>query len=158
MSEALASQVATLCSETDEVSYEATGLHACHLVDADKILDLAQCYLDAGYVLEMFTCLDERETQERMRLCYTFNNLEKVDRHLVHLDLAGDMETEAFEAPTLSAIVGAANWMEREVFEMYGVTFANHPELERLLLPEDADFFPLRKDFGRIEDAEGGDA
>ncbi|MBK6847105.1 MAG: NADH-quinone oxidoreductase subunit C [Proteobacteria bacterium] len=55
------------------------------------------------------------------------------------------------EAPSLVASFPAADWLEREVFDMFGVRFAGHPQLKRLLLPEDADFHPLLKDFGRMD-------
>lgn len=51
----------------------------------------------------------------------------------------------------------SADWFEREIYDMYGVRFDDHPDLARILLPDDADFHALLKDFGRIEDAEDAD-
>lgn len=139
---------------SEESDYDKTGIHQRHTATLESILDVGKAFLDAGYIFEMLSCQDRRDGDALMRLCYTFNSLENVDRHLVHLDIPGGMDAESFEAPTMSGLASGANWQEREVYDMYGVTFTGHPELERILLPEDADFFPLRKDFGRIEDAE----
>ena len=49
--------------------------------------------------------------------------------------------------PTVSAIWPSANWPEREVWDLFGVEFAGHPNLERLLTPEDWEGHPLRKDY-----------
>jgi NADH-quinone oxidoreductase subunit C len=54
-------------------------------------------------------------------------------------------ENEALD--TVSDIWKAANWMEREVYDMFGIKFNNHPDLKRILLEEDFDGHPLRKDF-----------
>jgi NADH-quinone oxidoreductase subunit C len=48
---------------------------------------------------------------------------------------------------SVSAIWGGANWQEREAFDLMGVKFNNHPKLERILLPKDYLYHPLRKDF-----------
>ena len=51
------------------------------------------------------------------------------------------------EAPTVSDIWPTADWHEREVYDMMGITFANHPDLRRILMWDGYPFFPLRKEF-----------
>ena len=108
---------------------------------------IAQVFADHGYWLELLTCQDRRSDLERFRLLYTFNHFGSSDRHLITVDLeVGD------EAPSISSVATAADWKEREVFDMYGVRFSEHPNLKRILLPDDADFNALLKDFGQRED------
>ena len=67
--------------------------------------------------------------------------------HRLTLRVVVPLETEAEHVPTVSSIWPAANWLEREVWDLFGVTFPGHPQLERLLTPEDWEGHPLRKDF-----------
>jgi len=129
--------------------YPVDGFHHRHKTSADKLPELAATFRENGYFLEMITCEDQREAANALRLVYTFNRFSEVDRHLVQSDIE-----PGTEAPTLVDTYRAADWMEREVYDMYGVVFAGHPELKRILLPDDSDFFALLKDFGRMEDAE----
>jgi len=57
------------------------------------------------------------------------------------------MTSESAGVDSVTGVWPAANWLEREVFDLFGVHFHGHPDLRRLLLPEDWDGYPLRKDF-----------
>jgi NADH-quinone oxidoreductase subunit C len=65
----------------------------------------------------------------------------------VGLHLRCDLPDDDTTAPTWSSIYLGANWHERETWEMYGITFTGHPQLEHIYLPGGFEGFPMRKDF-----------
>ena len=61
--------------------------------------------------------------------------------------LKADVPVATPELPSVASIWPTANWHEREAYDMFGIVFTGHPDLRRILCPEDWDGYPLRKDF-----------
>ncbi len=95
--------------------------------------------LDQGCFLESLTAVDLRDS---FTLVYHFASLDELCRTVVHV-LPGQEDRQ----PTISQIYPAADWYEREVYDLFGINFCRSSQPEALLLPEDADFHPLLKDF-----------
>ncbi len=74
-------------------------------------------------------------------------------RHYVILKVR--VPRDAAVVPSVDSVWPAANWLEREIFDLLGVTFSDHPDLRRILMPEDWVGFPLRKDFVEPEEYHG---
>jgi NADH-quinone oxidoreductase subunit C len=115
----------------------------CHLeVDAApaQMPAVAQAMLDLGCFLESLTAVDLKDS---FTVVYHFAHYSELCRTVVHASAP-----KGSQPPSISSVYPGANWYEREVYDLFGLRFAGHPDMRRILLPFDADFHPLLKEFG----------
>jgi NADH-quinone oxidoreductase subunit C len=93
--------------------------------------------------LAELTAVDFWPREPRFELIYLLVSLDHRLRLRVKVPLAG----EDARVRTVTDVWPAANWLEREVWDLFGVVFEGHPDPRRLLMPEDWDGYPLRKDY-----------
>lgn len=82
-------------------------------------------------------------TRDRFQVHYVLRNLDTNEKLIVKV---GVTDQDA-KLPTVTHLWMGANWMEREVFDMYGIVFEGHPDLRRILMPDEFQAHPLRKDY-----------
>ena len=88
------------------------------------------------------TAVDYPKREKRFQLVYLLLSHENNKRIIINSDLGEDTKVQS-----ITNIFPAANWMEREVFDMYGILFKEHPDLRRILTDYEFEGYPLRKDF-----------
>ena len=88
------------------------------------------------------TAVDYPEKEKRFKLVYLLLSHENNLRILININI-----DEKLHVPSITKIFPSANWMEREVFDMYGISFKDHPDLRRILTDYGFEGHPLRKDF-----------
>jgi len=88
------------------------------------------------------TAVDYPEKEKRFKIIYLLLSHEKNLRIVINTYI-----NEKVAVPSITKIFPSANWMEREVFDMYGVSFKDHPDLRRILTDYGFEGYPLRKDF-----------
>ena len=94
-------------------------------------------------LLAELTAADYWPREPRFELIYTLVSIEHRRRVRVKVRLHAD----AARIATVSGVWAAANWLEREVWDLFGIEFEGHPDPRRLLMPEDWQGYPLRKDY-----------
>ncbi len=119
------------------------GSHLDVLCRPDQVTDIARRIDQEGYFLEAISGVDWLD-RGQIEVIYDFGRLGGEHCRVMARVF---ISREEPVLPSIADIFPAADWHERETFDFYGVRFQGHPNLIRILLPEDADFHPLRKDF-----------
>src|SRR5437588_51767 len=92
--------------------------------------------------LSSVTALDWIPAEPRFEVVYHLHSLERNERVRLKCRIGGDKA----DIDSVTPVWRGANWYEREVFDMFGIHFRNHPDLKRILMPEDWEGHALRKD------------
>jgi len=145
MAETSSTIIAELVKQFDGQTIEFAGEPSAVLPVA-KIAEAAKVIHDR-YGFDMLACITAvdywPEENPRFHLFYRFNSIP--NRMTLNVRVA--IPALDASAPTLVAVYHNANWQEREVYDMFGIKFTGHPDLRRILMPQDWEGFPQRKDY-----------
>jgi NADH-quinone oxidoreductase subunit C len=124
------------------VDYSFRGIHAEAKVAPDQVVEAARQLDREGFSLDTITGVDWM-AESQMEVIYDYFHPDKSLRVAIRARIPRDNP----QIPTISAVFPGANWHERETHDFFGIVFTGHPKLTPFLLPEDATYHPLRKDF-----------
>ncbi len=114
------------------------------IVEPEKIGWVLERLREKGFsFLASVHGVDYHPEEPRLGVHYELLDMEEVDRITVKLRVHSDRA----EVPSVTPDWPTADHQEREVYDMFGVTFTGHPDLRRILMPEDYEGFPQRRDF-----------
>jgi NADH-quinone oxidoreductase subunit C len=133
---------------------EGTGNDAAAVVSAAKIGEICRFLRDEPAM--QFDCLSNLSGVDYPKQGYiqvVYHLFSYRLRHWIVLKVNAPRDNPV--VPSVTGVWSAADWQEREVFDLLGVTFDGHPDLRRILMPEDWPGHPLRKDFVEPEEYHG---
>jgi NADH-quinone oxidoreductase subunit C len=114
------------------------GIAPAQIVDVCRVLKSS-----AGFErLSAVTAIDWWPREPRFEVVYFLHSMAKNTRLRINVRLGEDEEIDS-----VCSVWRGANWYEREVFDLFGIRFRNHPNLERIMMPVDWEGHPLRKDY-----------
>ncbi len=116
------------------------------IVMPEKWLEVADLLKnDPDLTFDSLMCLTgyDKGAGEALGVAYNFHSMSKLHKIEIRIEVPRD----GAEIPSVAMIWRTADWHEREVYDLYGITFSGHPDLKRILLPDDWEGHPLRKDY-----------
>ena len=131
------------------VNFEVTDYKDELTLKFDKKFVVEVCkFLKSDSELEFHWCsdvtaIDWATRKNRFTVVYNIFSM----KHNFRLRLKTDVDESDGTIDSVSSVWKAANWQERETYDMYGIKFNNHPDLRRMYMPEEFEYHPLRKDF-----------
>ena len=115
------------------------------VVKKESLLAVAKVLKDSDLAFSNLHCVTAVDRRDKIEVVYHFHTF----KHRFLLTLKVYLAMNDLTVETLAHLWNSANWLEREVYDLFGVKFLNHPDLRRILNPDEWTDFPLRKDFDR---------
>ena len=134
---------------------EFAGEHILHVQGQDILKVLTEFKDDGFNFLADLTAIDNLTLGgfERFAVSYHVLSHKTTERVTVKAYISEEKPS----LPSVESLWKTADWQEREVFDLYGIKFEGHPNLIRIMNPDDYDGYPLRKDYPRLGRKERGD-
>ncbi|MFB3095461.1 MAG: NADH-quinone oxidoreductase subunit C, partial [Candidatus Acidiferrales bacterium] len=126
-------------------SYRGQNFLAAGLAAVIPIIDYLKLEQDYDYLVDI-TAVDYPQREKRFELIWILYSFARNERVRIKAHLA-----EGESAQTVVNVHLTANWLEREVFDMFGIAFEGHPNMKRILLPDEWQGHPLRKDYSILQ-------
>jgi NADH-quinone oxidoreductase subunit C len=123
---------------------KSDGLNPWSVVEPAEIVSICRfLHDDARLLMDHLECLAGVDYKDRVEVVYVVYSMTHRHRYA----LKCKMGREAPHLPSVESVWGVANWHEREAYDLIGVVFDGHSDLRRILLPDDWEGHPLRKDY-----------
>ena len=141
----MSSLLTTLAEQFPEAEFDTPlGQDVARLAPGDLVAFTAAAR-DAGFTMFLDLCaVDYLDRDPRFEVVINLIAPEEPQRLRILVGLAGDDP----EAPSITGVYAGANFYEREAYDLFGIRFEGHPDLTRILLPDEWEGHPLRKDHG----------
>ncbi|MBA4392442.1 MAG: NADH-quinone oxidoreductase subunit C [Desulfobacca sp.] len=130
--------------QVSESDYAKTGYHLECRLDQVGMRRVALIMQEQRFILETITAVDFIDSFELIYLYSTY--YQQNCRLMTRIRIS--KEATPF---SVSAVYPGAIWLEREVYDFFGIRFQEHPDLKRIINPDEADYFPLLKNFGKTK-------
>ncbi len=138
---------------------ETNGLQNALLIAPEKIAQVCLELRDnPGTYFDFLSCLsgvDYGIAENRFGVVYHLASIPYHTQLTLKISKINDRTEELPSFPSVSSVYKTAEWHEREAYDLLGIFFENHPDLRRILLPDDWDGFPLRRDYVEAEEYKG---
>jgi NADH-quinone oxidoreductase subunit C len=134
---------------TEFSTYLGQNFLVCRPDAVIPILETLKLELDFDYLVDV-TAVDYPKRAERFDIVYILYSFARNERMRVKT-----MIPDGYRPATAVTVHLTANWLEREVFDMFGIQFEGHPDMRRILLPEEWQGHPLRKEVSILQQDDG---
>jgi len=136
---------------------EVTGLQAALFVHVEDLVPVCFFLRDTeGLYFDFLSNITAVDYEDHFTIVYHLSSLPYQHTVVLKVELEGNRSLDELpEIPSVTSIWRTADWHEREAFDLMGIYFSGHPDLRRILLPDDWEGYPLRKDYQEAEKYHG---
>tara|TARA_R110002072_G_scaffold64203_2_gene159207 strand:+ start:48085 stop:48681 length:597 start_codon:yes stop_codon:yes gene_type:complete len=141
----------------DFINSKVSGANACVVeaevgdnlifVEASSILEVCKNLKNSDYDMNVLQCVTGTDYEDRIEVSYIIASFTKNSEVIIKAKLPKTSSDATVAIDSVCSVWKSANFLERETYDMLGVVFTSHPDMRRILCPDDWEGYPLRKDY-----------